>query len=304
MLKRNEICRSFLILPLSFIVLSSCTEEYTPLSPAEQDPVEFNRQVTMAFIELNNYAKALKWYRQDYEEDPENIEELVYYLNPVYGSIRPLESIDFDSSQISPERYELYTLWRFDFTKLLDTLITFEAYSLVPFIDGADHIISYDTRTGEFSGYGNDRVNPHTYILLFEEPIEPNLRLPVSGETIAPEQWQQLNTIRQVNWAANQLVYLRRAVIWYRQDYGDYPLHIDSLLIQEYLELDRPVQIWWDFGLTFEHASESGFLYVSSIYAVSTEAMAGNCCDTLFFDIWSRNYYGEWSNWKSPFVGL
>jgi hypothetical protein len=285
----------------------------------------------MAFIELNNYTKALKMYRADYGEDPDDIDELVDYLGSVYvhgarasdaqSTIpeKDLESINlkdnierivnssdvhneetrvskpdsFNFSRISLERYELYTLWRFDFTKFQEAVVTFEAYSLMPFIDGADHVISYDTRTGEFSGYGNDRVDQHTYVLLFEEPIEPTLRLPVSEGSIAPEQWHGLNTIRQVNWAANQLECLGWAVRMYLQDFGEYPRHMDTLLTLEYLVLDRPVQIWWDFGLDS-----------LTVYSVSTNNMAGSRCDTLFYDIWSEFYYGAWAKWKSPFVGL
>ena len=288
-MKMKLIIFPLVVLFTAQIMLSGCTEEYSPLSPVEHDPVEFSRQITMAFIELNNYAKALKMYRMDYGEEPENIDKLV-------------DCLDLDIA-LSPERSELYTLWRFNFTKFQDTVITFEAYSLTPFINGTGNTINYDCRTGEFKGYGKNHVDPYIYVLLFEEPIKPNRHFSLSEESITPDRWQQLNIIRQVNWAANQFRYLERAVRWYRQDFGEYPPSIASLITMEYLDLDKPVQIWWDFGLDFEYDREPGNPYIASVYAVSTENMAGVCGDTLFFDFWTRYYRGRWAEWISPFIG-
>jgi len=294
--------QSAIILLVSILLLSSCTDMDTPLSPAERNPAELCRQVTAAFVELNNYTKALNIFRMNYGCDPESIEELIPYLKAQAG-IRPIEVDQTDTSLISTERYDMYTWWRFDFTKNQNVVISFEAQSLSSFIEGADHIISYNVSTGEFSGYGLDRVDPNIYIFLIGEFLAPNIYLITTEGTISQDQWKKVNTVRQVNWAANQIGYVRNAVRIYWQDFGEYPLHIDSLTVLEYLTLEQPAITWWTFDLQIVLSQHVQMPYVESIYAVSTENMAGNCHDTLIFNYWDRHYSGEWAKWKSPFVG-
>lgn len=275
------------IVCLAFI---ACTDTVGPVE--EENLAEISREVNWAFVELNNFAATLKYYRADWGEDPDSIECLFPYLEFFYFN----PGSDPDSTGGSYTDYTpVHKWWDFNLEFENGKVTGIYCVSRNEMIDGAGHKILYTLATAQYSGYGMKYVSPSLYPLLIEVFIHPGL-LFFPDENWDPEEvTKRFLMIRQVNWGCVAIGAFYNGIKMYRQDYGRDPEHPGTLTDLEYVEISPPVRLWWNFAW-------SGLDPITHIHAVSTELMVGGAGDTLTFNLEIGRFEGELLEYISPWI--
>lgn len=279
----------FVISIIAFFVLIGCAANQLIVLP-DTTP-EIAREVNWAVVELNNLAVVRRWYRCDYGEDPERIEDLFPHLERYSGLLRRNNTSDGGNVCSSP----VYDWWDFNLGFTGEVVDRIFCVSTELMAEGADNKITYTLSTASYSGYGLNYLYPGLYPLLIERMIDGAI-LFTEGELWNPaEVEQRFKIIRQVNWAGATIGAFYNAVKMYRQDYGEDPVSRRELTEQEYVEIPAPVDLWWEFHW-------QGINPITHIHAVSTELMAGGAGDTLSYNIETGEFEGPLTKYLSPWV--